>query len=197
MKLYYSNSSPYSRKVRLVLHEKGLFGQVEQLLINPFEERDELNAINPLGKIPVLISDAGKAIYDSPVICQYLDGLVMANSLTPKSHYWDVLQWQALADGIMDASYQIVVEQRRPEQEQSEKWINHWSDDIKRSLLVMQNELNLIGSKTTLAHLSFATAISYLELRLPHHLLEAELKALMNWYQQFSLKTSMKETQLF
>jgi len=197
MKLYYSNTSPYSRKVRLVLFEKGLFDNVEHILINPFEEDNELKEINPLGKIPVLIKDDGKAMYDSPLICQYLDALKKPNSLIPKQNCWDILQWQALADGVMDAAYQIVVEQKRPEQEQSKKWIIHWSDDIKRGLNVMQNELKLLGNVTNLAHLSFATAISYLELRLPHFIQnQSDIIGLLGWYALFSKQASMQATKL-
>jgi len=179
-----------------VLHEKGLFDQVEHTLINPFEDDNELKAINPLGKIPVLIKDDEIAIYDSPVICQYLDALVLPGSLIPKQQYWDVLQWQALADGVMDSAYQTAIELRRPEQEQSTTWIQHWSDDIKRGLSVMQHDLNMIGQTTHLAHLSFATAISYLELRLPALIKDNEFKPLIFWYQQFRQRPSMIETEL-
>lgn len=197
MKLYYSNTSPYSRKVRLVLHEKGLFGSVEHILINPFDEESELKDINPLGKVPVIVLDSGKIIYDSPVICQYLDSLNGYNCLMPKDQYWDILLWQALADGVMDAAYQTVVEQRRPEQEQSKKWINTWSNEIQRSLLVMQVELIELTERTNLAHLSFATAISYLELRLPQFIdNKDDLKPLMAWYQMFKKHDSMLATEL-
>ena len=76
MKLYYSNTSPYSRKVRLVTLEKGLENQIEGILVNPFaEDNPDFITANPLGKIPVLVLDNGKTIFDSPVICHYLDCL--------------------------------------------------------------------------------------------------------------------------
>ncbi len=194
--LYYSNSSPYSRKVRLVLQELNLSDQVENRLINPFETDNDLKSINPLGKIPVLIVN-NKTLYDSPVICQYLIETAPSNHLLAKDKYWDILQWQALADGVMDASYQTVIEFRRPEAEQSKTWLAHWSDDINRSLNVMQDELNLLGDETTLAHLSFATAISYIEFRLPY-LLENnnEIDVLLAWYQIFRKNASMQATEL-
>lgn len=196
MKLYYSNTSPYSRKVRLVLHEKSMFDDVEHILINPFEDINELKDINPLGKIPVLIKDDGKAMYDSPVICHYLDSFG-DRKLIPKDKIWDVLQWEALADGIMDASFQTVIELKRPEQEQSKKWIKHWADDIDRGLLVMQDELESLGDTTHLAHLSFATAMSYLELRLPQFIQnKSDIIILMKWYQEFRKQDCMLATEL-
>ena len=138
----------------------------------------------------------GQAVYDSPLICQYLDALKNPGSLIVKENYWDILQWQALADGLMDASYQTVVEQRRPDQEQSEKWVKCWSDDIKRCLLVMQNQIEAIGTQTSLAHLSFATAISYIEFRLPQFIHEAGLEKLLIWYQLFKEQECMLATEL-
>ena len=75
MKLYYSKTSPYSRKVRLLLYETGLASTVAMLPCNPFEENPELIAANPLSKIPTLITGDQTALYDSPVICEYLDTL--------------------------------------------------------------------------------------------------------------------------
>ncbi len=84
MKLFYSRTSPYSRKVRLVIHEKGLMQAVTCVACNPFENAPDLEANNPLGKVPTLILEDGTPLYDSPVICEYLDTLT-ADRLLPAS----------------------------------------------------------------------------------------------------------------
>ena len=207
MKLYYSTTSPYSRKVRLFAREGGLDTQIEEIIVNPFaDDKDALIKANPLGKIPTLVLDNGKALYDSPVICYYLDSLLDHSSLIPTPHYLDVLQWQALSDGLTDATYNIAIERRaRPKEEQSPKWITNWSAEIKRTLESIEShidDLNKLGSDITLAHLSLASAISYLELRLPEALSKAgksEVGAyphIMSWYESFKTRPSMLDTQL-
>ncbi|HHS84345.1 MAG TPA: hypothetical protein ENK38_05385, partial [Gammaproteobacteria bacterium] len=96
MKLFYSKTSPYSRKVRLVIHEKGLQQAITSVVCNPFDEVPELEAANPLGKVPTLIMDDGASLYDSPVICAYLDTLT-PDRLIPESgrERWNVLRWEA------------------------------------------------------------------------------------------------------
>lgn len=152
MKLYVSGTSPYSRKVRLVIYEKDLVGQVEEQLINPFENNNELVKVNPLGKIPVLILDNGETLFDSPVICRYLDSLPSDQpSLIPEDNVWQVLRWQALADGLTDAIYNLVMERRRPDNEQSTSWISMWTKDVEHALLEMESKLDQPGEVITLA----------------------------------------------
>ena len=207
MKLYYSTTSPYSRKVRLFARESSLDTQIEEIIVNPFaDDKDTLIKANPLGKIPTLVLDNGKALYDSPVICYYLDSLLDHSSLIPTSHYLDVLQWQAMTDGLTDATYNIAIERRaRPKEEQSPKWIANWSTEIKRTLEYIEShidDLNKLDSDITLAHLSLASAISYLELRLPEALSKAESPTvdayphIISWYESFKTRPSMLNTQL-
>jgi glutathione S-transferase len=207
MKLYYSNTSPYSRKVRLVVRETGLSSQIEEILVNPFgDDKDELTKANPLGKIPTLVLENGKALYDSPVICHYLDGLTDHLTLIPKDHRFDILSWQAMADGMTDAAYNIAIERRtRPQEEQSPKSISNWSIEVQRTYEHIEsrmNELKKFDSDITLAHLALASAISYLELRLPEILYESECPQVASypkaqeWYERFKTRASMQATQL-
>ena len=85
MKLYYSHTSPYSRKVRLVIRENGLSEQVTEVLCNAFEDSAILSKMNPLGKIPTLVLNNGETLFDSPVICQYLDRDASTGHLIPKN----------------------------------------------------------------------------------------------------------------
>ena len=214
MKLYYSNTSPYSRKVRLLIREKGVESLIEEILVNPFGEDSEnkkLLMANPLGKIPTLILDNGTALYDSPVICRYLDSLESladTNSLITgdDKQQLSILRWEAMADGLTDATYNIAIERKRPANEQSSTWIDRWSSEIKRTLLHIEKHLDEINSSgqsnLTLAHLALASAISYLELRFPEGLLESEASQVavapktLAWYKQFKTRPAMQTTQL-
>ena len=121
VQLYYSATSPYVRKVRIVAIEKGLDGAIELVEAMPWPDPSLISTQNPLGKVPALVLDDGSALYDSPVICEYLDTLGEGSRLLPQAGpaRWRSLRIQALADGIMDAAVSIVLERRRPAELQS------------------------------------------------------------------------------
>jgi glutathione S-transferase len=196
MLLFYSNTSPYSRKARLVVAEKGLAHSVEERACNPFEEVAELRALNPLGKVPTLVTDQGQAIYDSPVICEYLDGIRGDPLLVPPSGpgRWSVRCWEALADGILDAAYCIVMERRRPAGQQSEHWLAHWTAEIERAIRHADSEMEKLPDSLSLAHLALAAALGYLDFRLPDTEWRKGLPALSHWFGEFDLRPSMQRT---
>lgn len=117
MKLYFGQTSPYSRKVRIAILEKGLQDRIETELLNPFEAPLRIRKLNPIGKVPTLALDNGETLYDSPVICEYIDSLDSRVPLFPQDGpaRWTALRLQALADGVLDAIYAISAENRRPE----------------------------------------------------------------------------------
>jgi len=196
MKLFYSKTSPYSRKVRLVIHEKGLTQAVTCVACNPFENTPDLEANNPLGKVPTLILEDGTPLYDSPVICEYLDTLT-TDRLLPASGMarWTVLRWQALCDGILDAAYNIVMERRRPVQAQSADWITQWETQIRRSLDVVNGSLDTLPGRVSLAQLSLAASLGYLDFRLSDLGWRHECPELTAWYEGFSRHDAMQNTQ--
>lgn len=202
MKLYYSKTSPYARKVRMVIIEKGLEQKVEMICVNPFNDNPDLVSANPLGKIPTLLLDNGEALFDSPVICHYLDNLSNQPQLIPDDgrEKWQLFCNEALADGLADATYNLVMERRRPSGEQSTSWMTHWSNEIHQSLQGMDKGLFEPAEKITLAHLAIGAAIGYLELRIPELLNEAENPEvainpqLMRWYESFKPRHSMRVT---
>ena len=114
MKLLGTPASPYVRKVRLVLEEKHI--PYEYLLAPALQREAMVVPLNPLGKIPVLVCDNGRAIYDSPVIVEYLDGLVAEPELIPRTfdERIEVKRWEALGDGIADATVLISHDYRKP-----------------------------------------------------------------------------------
>lgn len=116
MKLYYSSTSPFVRKVNVFAIETGLDTQIEWVKTNPWQAEDILTAENPLSKIPTLITDDGMVIYDSSVICEYLDSLHSGEKLIPPQgeSRWQVLCLQALADGILDSGVLRFLEKNVP-----------------------------------------------------------------------------------
>lgn len=195
MKLLYSNTSPYSRKVRMVIHEKGLQQVITSVACNPFEEVPDLEAANPLGKVPTLILDDGASLYDSPVICAYLDALTPGR-LIPESgrERWDILRWEALCDGMLDATYNIVMEQRRDAQEQSADWIGQWKSQVGRSLDHIESSIDMLPNQVTLAQLALGAALGYLDFRLPDLDWRSRCPALAAWDGEFSARDAMQNT---
>ncbi len=197
MKLFYTNTSPYSRKVRITLLEKGLDGDVEYILCNPFEDAAELKSFNPLGKIPTLVLADGRVVYDSPVICEYLDTLNRNSELVPANNDIRLLvnTWQALADGIIDASYNIVMEGRRDESERSQGSIERWKGSIVDSLKQIERQIGTLPDEITMAQISLAAALGYLDFRLSYLEWRNGQPNTAVWYEVFAQRPSMVETQ--
>jgi len=197
MKLFYSKTSPYSRKVRITILEKGLADQVEHILSNPFDEAVELKALNPLGKIPTLVLGDGRVVYDSPVICEYLDTLNGNGELVPSDNDARLLvnTWQALADGIIDASYNIVMEGRRDESERSAGNVERWKGSIIDSLQQVEHQINTLPNELTIAQITLGAALGYLDFRLSYLEWRNGYPQTASWFEQFSAQPSMVATE--
>ncbi len=172
MKLFGTPASPYVRKVRLVLEEKHI---PYEYLVAPASQREAMVVpLNPLGKIPVLVCDNGRAIYDSPVIVEYLDGLVAEPELIPRTfdERIEVKRWEALGDGIADATVLISHDYRKPEaRRESAEWYESQRQKIERGLAVMSKDLGgrefCFGGSFTLADIAAGYALGYLDQALP------------------------------
>lgn len=196
MQLFYSPTSPYARKCRIVARERGLMADLEEVVCNPMEDPAELHVKNPLGKIPCLVLDDGMAIFDSPVIAEYLDGLGNAPALIPAAGTgrFKVLVAAALGQGMTDAAFNITMEGRRPQAQQSPEVVARWRAAILRGLDQMWGHLKVLPGDLTLGHIAGAAALGYLDLR--HGALEwrqgrADLAA---WFDEFNARPSMRET---
>lgn len=193
MKLFYSPTSPYARKVRMLAIEKGLDAAIETVLTDVSKPTPELLAANPLGKVPALLLDNGETVFDSPVICRYLDRLAEPH-LIPQEPLPElaVLRWEALADGMTDAAYNLVMEQRsRPAQERSPAAMARWEAEITRTLQYIETRLETLGDGLTLAQLALAAAVGYLDFRLPQLLRESGCPQLLAWYDGFRTRPAM------
>lgn len=172
MKLIASLTSPFARKVRIVLAEKHI--ECELQIDVPWEATTHVPEYNPLGKIPVLMLDDGTPLYDSRVIVEYLDHAAPVHNLLPKDARSRIAakRWEALADGISDAAAAIFLEKKRPEAQQSAEWILRQEQKIFRGLEVIANDVGdhawCMGDNYSLADIAVGCALGYLELRFPH-----------------------------
>ncbi len=196
IKLFYSTRSPFVRKVRVVIREKKLLHRVQEQLADAMSNDAELLEINPLGKVPAMRTTIGP-IFDSPVMCEYLDQLSTSAPLLPQhsAQRFDVLRLQALADGIMDAAVSIVQEQKRPVAEQSSHWIQRWHSAIERSLLVLDSWT--LPSTFDLGAITTACALDYLSFRHPDVEWSDRWPGLRAWAEPLLARRSMQETTPF
>lgn len=191
MKLFYSTTSPYSRKVRLAIHFKKLGNEIEQMICNPFVDEPEISHKNPLGKVPSLIFEDGSNIFDSPFICEYLDKLTPSCQLYPTdmSEWVKVKTAEALGDGILDAAYNIVMEKRRPKENIYEKLIEIWTTEIIRSLDYAEKIIPTLSKNVSQAHISLYSTLGYLDFRLPEiEWRSRELNILSKWFDEFQMQ---------
>lgn len=197
MKLYFSAASPYVRKVIVSAIETGLDKKIERMptKVVPVEPNLDLARDNPLMKVPTLVTDGGEALFDSRVVCEYLDSLHDGRKLIPASggERWRVLRLQALGDGILDAGiitrYELAI---RPKEKQWSDWIAGQSKKITQGLDLAENE-NL-GGPINLGQIAIACAIGWLEFRKPIGDVRAGRPKLFTWYDEFAKRPSMQAT---
>jgi glutathione S-transferase len=174
LKLIGATTSPYVRKVRIVMAEKKLeYTFIEE---NVWSADTTITHANPLGKVPCLILDAGEALFDSRVIVEYLDILSPVGKLIPASgrERAEVKTWEALADGLLDAAILARLEATwagRTEEQRSMKWIDRQLDKVSDALKAMSTGLAdkpfCTGIHLTLADIAVGSALGYLDFRFP------------------------------
>jgi len=171
MKLIGTATSPYTRKVRVVLAEKRM--ECEFAIDTPNTEGSTVSQYNPLGKIPVLVLDDESTLFDSRVIVEYLDNASPGNRLIPeeKRPRIQVRRWEALADGCTDAAVALVTEKLRPVEQPSPEWMTRHQAKIDRALQMMADDLAAkswcTGDFFTLADIAVGCCLAWMELRLP------------------------------
>ncbi|HET9122047.1 MAG TPA: glutathione S-transferase N-terminal domain-containing protein [Acidiferrobacteraceae bacterium] len=196
MKLYGSLTSPYVRKVRICLKEKGI--ACEFIVEDPWSDKTITPTLNPLGKVPVLVLDHQKSLYDSALIVDYLDSLG-GDRLIPADGdaRWDVLRWHALSHGILDAVVARLMESRRSAEQQSSKLMARQESKIARALEAADSadkgRAYLIGERFTLADLSLGLALEYIDFRYPHDW-RSRHPRLAQWLAGMSRRASFAET---
>jgi glutathione S-transferase len=196
MKLYGSATSPYVRKLRVLIQEKQL--PCEFVLTEPRDPTGPIQARNPLALAPVLERDDGSALFDSPVIAEYLDAL-KAPALIPASGdaRWGVLRWAALGDGILDQAVARTLELRRPSAQQSCEAQQAREQKIARACVFAEQHLGrgafLVESRLTLADIAMASALEYIDFRFPHAW-RVDSPRLASWLAEISIRPSFVAT---
>jgi glutathione S-transferase len=171
MKLVGSLTSPFVRKVRIVLSEKRIVYDFDVDI--PWESTTHVAEYNPLGKVPVLVMDDGTILYDSRVIVDYLDSANPVSRLMPEFNRERsmVKRWEALADGICDAASTIFLERKRPDALQSAEWIARQQKKVMLGLEVAARDLGdkkwCEGNVYTLADIALGCTLGYLSFRFP------------------------------
>jgi glutathione S-transferase len=196
MQLFYSVTSPYARKVLVTAMEKGFCGEIDMVACDPHGEEGALLAANPMSRVPTLVLGDGSALYDSPVICEWLDRRDMEPRLIPAKggERWQVLRVQALADGMMDDAYANVMEGRRPEHQRSAADMDRRTASLLRSAAVLGRELESMENPLTLGHIAAACALGYLDFRLPAVDWRRRHEGLGDWFAGFSKRPAMAAT---
>jgi glutathione S-transferase len=199
MKLLGTNTSPYVRKVRLVMLEKNIAH--DYLIDAPREPGSQVARANPLGRIPALILDDEACVYDSPVIAEYADTLNDTPILIPRANALErmrVKRWEALADGIMDSALVVRTESLRPADKQEADILTRHNSAITRAINHAAEQLGhrewCEGSSITLADLALVSALIYLDLRQPKRDWRVVHPNLAAWFARVSQRASVRAT---
>lgn len=196
MKLRYSTTSPFARKCLAVAFEAGLDKRIETVVTNAWAADTDLPRDNPLCKVPALVTDGGEVLYDSPVICEYLDSLHDGRRLFPASggERWRQLRLQALGDGILDAAVQVRIETAmRPEAGRWPTWIERQQAAIARGCDALEQECAGWGDEFLIGQITVACALGYIDLRKIADW-RAGRPTLTAWFDKVSARPSMALT---
>ncbi len=201
MKLRYSPTSPYVRKVSVTAIELGLAARIERVPTDTQDRDSGLAEHNPLGKVPALILDDGAVLYDSPVICEYLDTLHDGPRMFPAAgpERWAALRQQALADGILDAAILRMIETlRRPEALRWQRWIAHQTAKMMRAADQFEAEAatpeGALEGPLTIGRVAAGCALGYLDFRFPELDWRGGRPKLAAWYEKFAQRPAMRQT---
>jgi len=199
MKLYFNPASPFVRKVRVTARETGQEKKIEEIAsaVSPVKANADLAQANPLVKIPTLVTDDGMALFDSPVICEYLDSLHAGRKLFPQAGpaRWSALRLQAVGDGILDAGilcrYETML---RPQEHQSQDWITGQKGKWQAGLDLLERDVAALGGEPTIGSITAGCALGWLDFRYGDDDWRRGRPQLARWFEQFSQRPSMQAT---
>ena len=199
LKLFYSDRSPYVRKVMVTLHEVNLFENVEIVGVrtNPLGVVEDLVDVSPLGKIPTLVLPDGTTIFDSRVICSYLNSIGKSDLyLAQENLKWSIKTAEANFDGILDAALLMVYEHRyRQDIYQSVEWLENLWKKIERTLDFYNNSSSkILSGSLNMGQISLGCALGYLDYRHNNRNWRAKNQNLRDWFAEFSERLSMRNT---
>lgn len=198
MRLRYAPNSPYVRKVLIVAIEVGIDGRIERIPTNttPLEADIGLTQENPLAKIPSLTLEDGVTLFDSRVICEYLDSLGERDTVfpAPGPARWAALRHQALADGILEAvtacRYETVF---RPVDKHWQPWMDGQMRKARQGLDALESGCDSLGGALDIGQIAAACTLGWLDIRLEEGW-RSDRPALSDWFDAFSRRPSMQAT---
>lgn len=197
MKLLFSPTSPYVRKCLAVAHELNIGDQLQFLPASagPVKRDQSIIVSNPLGKVPTLVTDDGMALYDSRVICEYLNSVGKGDLFPAEgSARWASLALQALADGMLDAAILVRYElMLRPEALRWEDWRVGQLDKIETSMRHLEQNAHTLSQKPNIGLLTLGCALWYLDLRYPELTWRSRFPAVAAWAEIFMKRESMSK----
>ena len=192
MKVHASPASPYVRKVRALAIELGV--PLEMVIADAQAAESDYGRINPIHRVPALELDSGEVLFDSPLICEYLDAVHGGGLFPPAGpERWRVLKLQALGDGIMDAAVPRRGEVLRPEQQQSPGRLAAYERSIRQVLDALEQQVAGLDG-VNIGTLAVACALGYLDFRFPGDEWHKTRPALKAWYDAFARRPSMAQT---
>lgn len=194
MKLIYSNASPYARTARIVLRELDLLDQAEEIAQHPFDNPAQLISFNPLCKVPCLIDDSGNGLFDSQVICEYLNSYANGNLFCEINNDWNLKTYYSLTRGILDSSVAWKQDKMRGDKGQSEFWQDRFVKSIDRGLNYLQKRLGAFPEAFTALDINLITALDYLNFRHPDYEWQERHHDLVGWYNQRKDRNSIVDT---
>lgn len=197
MELYLNATSPYARVVRVVALEKGLMERITLRWCDPWSDEPALLAVNPLGRIPALVTDDGVRLSEAPLIAQYLDSLSPLPSLLPPARLPEVLSRAGLGQGLMEAAFNTVITRKHQGAEADQTLLGQRRlRAIARALATLETEpgTHPDADLPTLGDISIAVALAYLSFRMAEIDWQAAHPALALWQQQISQRPSLQAT---
>lgn len=192
MKLFYSVTSPYSRKVLLTAWSLGFRDDVGLILGSSLDPDTDLPAYNPLGKVPALVLETGETVFDSPLIVEYF--LKLAGVERSADAIYRQLQVQAAADGIMDAAVNMVMDSRKPDSKPSAFWQDRWEKAIIRSVAYIEETLLAELDSWQFGSIGTACALDYLCFRLSELDWRTAAPKLAVWFDDIIAREDLRET---
>ncbi|WP_397543042.1 glutathione S-transferase family protein [Roseovarius salis] len=197
MRLISAGPSPFARKVRVLLHETGQADAVEvvDVVTTPTDTDPQAAAANPAGKIPALVRSEGPAIYDSRVICRYLDARFDAG-MYPQARLWETLTLEATAEAMLDAALLIVYEHRfHPPEKVHDGWVKAQWEKVARCVQVVNSRwMSHLNGPMDMSHIAMGCALGYLDFRHGARNWRDGAGALDDWFAVFSTRESMVAT---
>ena len=199
MRLWTNPASPFARKVRIVARETGLDKGIEEMsiMVSPVKPHADLAKENPLVKIPALTTPDQGTLYDSAVICEYLDSLHQGPALFPKAgpERWRELRLQALGDGILEAAVLMRYEGAvRPQALQWGDWIAGQFGKVRSGIGALERECSGWGERFAIGQITAACVCGYLDFRFPDEKWRATHPALEKWFAKISQRASVAAT---